>query len=217
MLVSFGFAIIAFNMFLNARAITRGAFGVRDVERPAIGGVSFDGELAFLALRPGVPGDRRPDILVNRDLVLRASAEGHSRGRAGDRGLRLPGNPLQAGRVGRVGHDGGRGRRPVRKLDDLRRSQLLHPAGVDAARLHCYPGRARHHLGVAARGNGLRAPRGGDAFPAVLPFRICGAGPARSYSASCWSCSCCSGPRGWSGGTSCEPTPGRSRRGIHPQ
>ena len=49
-LVSFGFAIIAFNMFLNARPITRGAFGIRDIEKPAIGGWSFDGERAFLAL-----------------------------------------------------------------------------------------------------------------------------------------------------------------------
>ncbi len=49
-LVSFGFAIIAFNMFLNARPITRGAFGIRHVDKPAIGGMSFDGEFAFLAL-----------------------------------------------------------------------------------------------------------------------------------------------------------------------
>ena len=51
-LVSFGFAIIAFNMFLNARPITRGAFGIHEVDRPAIGGVSFDGDARL-------PGARR--------------------------------------------------------------------------------------------------------------------------------------------------------------
>ena len=49
-LVSFGFAIIAFNVFLNLRPVTRGAFGIHEVARPAIGGWVFDGELAFLLL-----------------------------------------------------------------------------------------------------------------------------------------------------------------------
>ena len=49
-LVSFGFAIIAFNVFLNWRPVTRGAFGIHEVARPAIGGWVFDGELEFLAL-----------------------------------------------------------------------------------------------------------------------------------------------------------------------
>ena len=49
-LVSFGFAVIAFNVFLNWRSLTRGAFGIHEIERPAIGGWVFDGELEFLAL-----------------------------------------------------------------------------------------------------------------------------------------------------------------------
>ena len=49
-LVSFGFAIIAYNVFLNWRPVTRGAFGIHQIDRPEIGGWSFDGELAFLAL-----------------------------------------------------------------------------------------------------------------------------------------------------------------------
>ena len=49
-LVSFGFAIIAFNVFLNWRPVTRGAFGIHEIDRPEIGGWSFDGELPFLAL-----------------------------------------------------------------------------------------------------------------------------------------------------------------------
>ena len=47
-LVSFGFAIISFNVFLNWRGLTRGAFGIHDIARPEIGGWVFDGELEFL-------------------------------------------------------------------------------------------------------------------------------------------------------------------------
>ena len=47
-LVSFGFAIIAFSVFLNLRGLTRGAFGIHEVERPAIGGWVLDGDLDFL-------------------------------------------------------------------------------------------------------------------------------------------------------------------------
>lgn len=49
-LVSFGFAIITFNIFLSWRTLTRGAFGIREIARPEIGGWAFDGELEFLAL-----------------------------------------------------------------------------------------------------------------------------------------------------------------------
>ena len=49
-LVSFGFAIIAFNLFLNLRSVTRGAFGIHEIARPEIGAWTFDGELEFLAL-----------------------------------------------------------------------------------------------------------------------------------------------------------------------
>ena len=49
-LVSFGFAVICFNVFLNARGVTRGAFGIHEVAKPAIGGWVFSDELAFLTL-----------------------------------------------------------------------------------------------------------------------------------------------------------------------
>ena len=49
-LVSFGFAIIAFNVFLNLRSVTRGAFGIHEIARPAIGGWVFDGDFEFLLL-----------------------------------------------------------------------------------------------------------------------------------------------------------------------
>ena len=49
-LVSFGFTIIAFNVFLNWRAVTRGAFGIHEIARPVIGGRVIEGEGEFLAL-----------------------------------------------------------------------------------------------------------------------------------------------------------------------
>ena len=49
-LVSFGFAIISFNVFLNWRSLTRGAFGIGDIPRPEIAGWTFDGEVGFLLL-----------------------------------------------------------------------------------------------------------------------------------------------------------------------
>ena len=49
-LVSFGFAIISFNVFLNWRGLTRGAFGIHEIARPEIGGWVLDGELEFLVL-----------------------------------------------------------------------------------------------------------------------------------------------------------------------
>ena len=49
-LVSFGFAIISFNLFLNWRDLTRGAFGIHDISRPVIGSRVLDGELEFLVM-----------------------------------------------------------------------------------------------------------------------------------------------------------------------
>ena len=47
-LASFGFAIIAFNVFLNWRGLTRGAFGIHEIARPQIGSWTLDGELEFM-------------------------------------------------------------------------------------------------------------------------------------------------------------------------
>ncbi len=49
-LVSFGFTIISFNVFLNWRSVTRGAFGIHEIARPEIGGRTLTGELEFLGL-----------------------------------------------------------------------------------------------------------------------------------------------------------------------
>ncbi len=49
-LVSFGFAIIAYSVFLNLRSVTRGAFGIHEIARPQIGDWIFDGDVEFLLL-----------------------------------------------------------------------------------------------------------------------------------------------------------------------
>ena len=49
-LVSFGFTIISFNVFLNWRGMTRGAFGIHEIASPAIGGWVFNDPTEFLAL-----------------------------------------------------------------------------------------------------------------------------------------------------------------------
>ena len=49
-LVSFGFAIIAYSVFLNLRSVTRGAFGIHEITRPQIGSWVFDGDVEFLLL-----------------------------------------------------------------------------------------------------------------------------------------------------------------------
>ena len=49
-LVSFGFTIISFNVFLNWRSVTRGAFGIHEISRPTVGSNVLTGELEFLAL-----------------------------------------------------------------------------------------------------------------------------------------------------------------------
>ena len=49
-LVSFGFAIIAYSVFLNLRSVTRGAFGIHEIARPQIGSWVFDGDVEFLLL-----------------------------------------------------------------------------------------------------------------------------------------------------------------------
>ena len=52
-LVSFGFTIISFNVFLNLRSVTRGAFGIHEIARPVVGSNVLTGELEFLGLVMG--------------------------------------------------------------------------------------------------------------------------------------------------------------------
>ncbi len=52
-LVSFGFTIISFNVFLNWRSVTRGAFGIHEIARPTVGSNALTGDLEFLGLVMG--------------------------------------------------------------------------------------------------------------------------------------------------------------------
>ncbi len=49
-LASFGFAIIAFHIFVNWQWMTRGPFGIHEIPKPSIAGYVFDNDLDFLAL-----------------------------------------------------------------------------------------------------------------------------------------------------------------------
>ena len=118
-LASFGFAIISFNVFLNWRGLTRGAFGIHDIARPEIGGWVFDGELEFLLFCLAALACGGADRLVPGDVLFRAGADRDPGGRTGRRGLRLSGDPVQARHLGHLGDDGGARRRPIRELDDV--------------------------------------------------------------------------------------------------
>ena len=83
-LVSFGFAIIAYNIFLNWRPITRGAFGIHDVATPRDWWVGVRRRAGVPRPRPSGPSPRRPGRLVHSDLLLRARAHRHSGGRTGN-------------------------------------------------------------------------------------------------------------------------------------
>ncbi len=48
-LVTFGFATISYNVFLNWTELTRGAFGIHDIARPEVGGFVLDSDAEFLA------------------------------------------------------------------------------------------------------------------------------------------------------------------------
>ena len=48
-LVTFGFAIISYSVFLNWSELTRGAFGIHDIARPEVGGLVLDSDGEFLA------------------------------------------------------------------------------------------------------------------------------------------------------------------------
>ena len=48
-LVTFGFAIISYSIFLNWSELTRGAFGIHDIARPEVGGLVLDSDGEFLA------------------------------------------------------------------------------------------------------------------------------------------------------------------------
>ena len=166
-LVSFGFAIISFNVFLNWRSLTRGAFGIHEIAKPEIGGITLRWRIGVSRPIPGIPRGRDADRLVHCDFVIRTSPHRDPRGRAGGRGLWLPGNPLQTCDMGHLSHDGGVSGRSFRQLDLLHRPQFLRSPGVNPPGVHRNPGRVGHHLGFPTWRNGLRSSGRRDALCAV--------------------------------------------------
>ena len=79
-LVSFGFAIISFNVFLSWRGVTRGAFGIHDVARPEILGWKLNGELEFLVFALVLLALVMLVCWFHSDFVVRAGADRHSGG-----------------------------------------------------------------------------------------------------------------------------------------
>ena len=81
-LVSFGFTIIAFNVFLNWRAVTRGAFGIHEVAKPPLAGGYLTAKWSFCCWRWFSWAWRRW-FLVYRYFILWPGAGRHPGGRAG--------------------------------------------------------------------------------------------------------------------------------------
>ena len=161
---------------------------------------------------PGIPRVGHAGGLVHSDLILRASADRDPRRRAGNRSIRLPDDALQTRHLDHIRHDGGVGRQPVQQLDHLHRPQFVHSAGIGPLGGDRDFGRAWLPSGVPSSARWLSCCwRRGCAFCPWFPPST-PAKPARSFWASSWCCSCCSGPKDWSGGTDCEHSEHRSRR-----
>ena len=171
-LVSFGFAIIAFNFFLNLRGLTRGAFGIHQIERPAIGGWVLDGDFEFLVLALVCLA---LVVLVSWFIVTSSFGRVLTAIREDEEAIAVFGyqvthyklavwviSAMMAGLAGGL----------FGSWTSFYRPQLLRPAGVDAAGLHRDPRRAGDDLGLAAGRDGLRAARGGHALPALPAQRV---------------------------------------------
>ena len=148
-LVSFGFAIIAFNVFLNWRSFTRGAFGIHEIARPKIGNWVLEGELQFLVF---VLALLAIIMLIAWFIVSSSFGRVLTAIREDEDAIEVFGyraDSLQAGGVGDFGDDGGAGGRAVRKLDEASLTRSLSfclesiPAGV-----HRDTGRGWRRYGV---------------------------------------------------------------------
>ena len=171
-LVSFGFAIIAFNVFLNLRPVTRGAFGIHEIARPAIGSWVFDGEVEFLLLCL---------VFLALVMVLAWSIVTSSFGRVltaireDERAIEVFGYHSTHYKLAiwviSAMLAGARGR-PLQQLGHLHRPQLIHSVGVDTVGGDRDTWRTGHNLGLASWGNGFRAIGRRNAVPAFRTRRI---------------------------------------------
>ena len=150
-LVSFGFAIIAFNVFLNWRGLTRGAFGIHEIARPKIGNWVLDGELDFLIFAL---------VLLAIVMVIAWFIVTSSFGRVltaireDEQAIEVFGyqvTAVQARHMGHIRHDGGTRGWPVQQLDQLHRPVLVRTARIDTAHINRDSRRTGHDLGLSAR------------------------------------------------------------------
>ena len=213
-LVSFGFAIISFNVFLNWRGLTRGAFGIHDVPRPEIAGWVFDGELEFLVL-----------TLVFLVLVMAVawfivtSSFGRvlTAIREDEQAIEVFGyrathyklaiwviSAMMAGLAGSLFSSW------TTFIDPF----FVHPARV-------YPPGGNRDIG---RGSPPFGVPSSAQWPSCCWRRECvfcpwclpstPGRPGKSSWVSSWCCSCSSGHKAWSGGTSYDLSPQRHRRAL---
>ena len=198
-LVSFGFAIIAFNVFLNLRPVTRGAFGIHEIARPQVAGWVIDGELEFLLmclLFLAVV------MLISWFIVSSSFGRVLTAIREDEQAIEVFGYQATHYKLAvwvisamMAGIAGGLFASWTTFIDPnsfiLLESVLLVSIVI---------------LGGLATiwGSLLGAMASSCWRRACGSFRSCppstSARPARSSSASCWCCSCCSGPRDSSGG-----------------
>ena len=176
-LVSFGFAIIGFNVFLNWRGLTRGAFGIHDIPRPAIAGWVFDGEVEFLLLALAF---LVLIMLAAWFIVTSSFGRVLTAIREDEQAIEVFGyraTHYKTRHLDHIRHDGGVGRQPVQQLDHLHRPQFVHPARIGPLGGDRDFGRAGYYLGFPPRRDGFRAAGGRDALSAPGSGRVHRPGP----------------------------------------
>ena len=187
-LVSFGFAIIAYSVFLNLRSVTRGAFGIHEIARPRIGNWVFDGDVEFLLLCFAFLA-----LVMLLSWFITTSSFGRvlTAIREDEPAIEVFGYRATHYKLavwGYLGDDGRACRRSVRQLVDVRRPQFLHSAGVGAAGVHRDPGRSGDHLGIPVGRDDLRAAGSRNEFRPVPAHRVHRPGAPGGTGASCWCC-----------------------------
>ena len=170
-LVSFGFAVIAFNLFLNWRPLTRGAFGIHEIARPEIGGWTLNGAFEFLVL---VLVFLAIVVLISWFIVTSSFGRVLRAIREDEQAIAVFGyqtthyklaiwviSAMMAGLAGALFAAGPASSTPIPSSCWNRSSSS--PSSSWAA---------GHDLGIAAGGDGLRDAGGGHALSAVSAHRV---------------------------------------------